>query len=64
MKLALLYNLKFTKVYINLEKYVIILTLCQICLIEFIRVKWVAKFMKHFKGGGGASYKSLSGLRP
>jgi hypothetical protein len=40
MKLAFLfYKLKFTEMCINLEKYVIILTLCQICLLEFIRVE-------------------------
>jgi hypothetical protein len=57
MKLALFYNLKFAKMYINLRKYVI-WTLCQICLFELI---WIggggAKFMKQFNGG--ASYKSL-----
>jgi hypothetical protein len=39
MKLALFYNLKFTKGYFNLEKYVIILDVCEICLFELIRVE-------------------------
>jgi hypothetical protein len=54
MKLAKVYNLKFTKVYINLEKYgmfFISWTLCQIRSFEFIRVERGAKFMTHFKGG-------------
>jgi hypothetical protein len=54
MKLAKVYNLKFTKVYINLEKYgmfFISWTLCQIRSFEFIRVESGAKFMTHFKGG-------------
>jgi hypothetical protein len=38
MKRVSFYNLEFSKVYINLEKYVIIWILCQICLFEFIRV--------------------------
>jgi hypothetical protein len=53
MKLALFCNLKylkFTKVCINLEKHVIIWTLCGISLFEFIRVEGGgAKFMKHIK---------------
>jgi hypothetical protein len=44
--------------YINLENmFFISLTLCQICLFEFIRVEGGVKFMKHIKGGG--SYKTL-----
>jgi hypothetical protein len=58
MKLAVFYDLKFTKVYINLENMSFIgLTLCKICLFEFIRVEGGVKFVKHFKWG--ASYKSL-----
>jgi hypothetical protein len=57
MKLALFYNLNFTEVYINLEKYVIIWTLFKICLFEFIQVEGGAKFLKHFKGDAG--YESL-----
>jgi hypothetical protein len=52
MKLALFYKSKFTKVCINLEKYVI-WTLCQICLFEFIWLEGGAKFVKHFKVGRG-----------
>jgi hypothetical protein len=37
-KVALFYNLNFTKMYVNLENYVFISwTLCQISLFEFIR---------------------------
>jgi hypothetical protein len=41
MKLALFYNLKFTKVYINLEKSILLIsrTLYQISLFEIIRVE-------------------------
>jgi hypothetical protein len=48
MKLALLYNLKITKLYINLEKYFITRTLCQICLLEFIRVEGRREFHETF----------------
>jgi hypothetical protein len=47
MKLALLYNLNLTKVYINLEKYVICVNSC---LFQFIRVDDGVEFMKHVKG--------------
>jgi hypothetical protein len=35
------------------------ITLCEICLFEFIRMEGGAKFMEHFKGGWGTSYKSF-----
>jgi hypothetical protein len=57
MKLALFYDLIFNKVYNNLEAFVIIWTLCKICLFEFICMEGGVKSMKHFKGG--ASYDSL-----
>jgi hypothetical protein len=57
MELALFYNLKFTEVYINVEKNVTIWTLCQICWFEFICMEGEAKFLQHLKGG--ASYKSV-----
>jgi hypothetical protein len=59
MKLALVYNFRFTKVCINLKKYVVTWDLFQICLLEFIWLEvWGSvKFFKNFKGG--ISYKSL-----
>jgi hypothetical protein len=58
MKLASFYNLKFTKMYINLESMLFdSWTLLQICLFLFIRVEGVVKPMKHSMRG--ASYKSL-----
>jgi hypothetical protein len=50
MKIALFYNLKFTKVYINLQKYVI-WTVCKIYLFEFIQVE----------GGGRSSWNIWRG---
>jgi hypothetical protein len=52
MDLVLFYNLNFIEVYINLKNTLFIsLTLCQICLFEFIQVEGSVKFMKHVKGG-------------
>jgi hypothetical protein len=39
MKLALFYNLKFTKMYINLEKYILHYLSFMSYLFEFIRVE-------------------------
>jgi hypothetical protein len=39
MKLALFYNLKFTKMYTNLEKYILHYLNFMSCLFEFIRVE-------------------------
>jgi hypothetical protein len=33
------------------------LTLCRICLFEFIRVEGGVKFIKHFGGGGAQAVK-------
>jgi hypothetical protein len=57
MKLDLFYNLKFTEVYINLEKDVIIWTSCQILNLFGLRGVGGSKLMKYLKGG--ASDESL-----